>query len=231
MEGAARSGTGDTDLHAVGSLGDDALVTAGADLFEDRGAAARDMLAVEENLALAGALHEVAQRLLAFKKRPVPQVLAVERQAVEDEAGERTAFAQGTLEGREIGATLVVEGDDLAVEPCIPAVQRGGGFGNLRELFGPVPLVARPAGRLAASDRDQDAVAVELHLVQPVAPIRRFVDHSDVQGKGLVPDIVRMLLDGLADILIAHSAFATGCDTGITFDKGAAKLPFFNLLK
>ena len=35
----------------------------------------------------------------------------------------------------------------------------------------------------------------------------------------------------LADILIAHTARASGCDAGITFDKGAAKLPFFNLLK
>ncbi|MBL7076338.1 MAG: type II toxin-antitoxin system VapC family toxin [Kiritimatiellae bacterium] len=49
--------------------------------------------------------------------------------------------------------------------------------------------------------------------------------------------VERLLHDGqkykadLADILIAHSADATGCDAGITFDKGAAKLPFFNLLK
>jgi len=35
----------------------------------------------------------------------------------------------------------------------------------------------------------------------------------------------------LADILIAHSAEAIGCDAGITFDKAAAKLPFFSLLK
>jgi len=51
-------------------------------------------------------------------------------------------------------------------------------------------------------------------------------------------DVVeRLLADGseysadLADILIAHSAGALGCESGITFDKGAAKLPFFNLLK
>ncbi len=46
-----------------------------------------------------------------------------------------------------------------------------------------------------------------------------------------------MIADGadskadLADILIAHAAQATGCDHGITFDKGAAKLPFFQLLR
>jgi predicted nucleic-acid-binding protein len=49
--------------------------------------------------------------------------------------------------------------------------------------------------------------------------------------------IERLLADGesrkadLADILIAHSARARGCESGITFDKQAAKLPFFNLLK
>jgi predicted nucleic-acid-binding protein len=49
--------------------------------------------------------------------------------------------------------------------------------------------------------------------------------------------IERLLADGseygadIADILIAHSARAAGCESGITFDKRAAKLPFFTLLK
>lgn len=34
----------------------------------------------------------------------------------------------------------------------------------------------------------------------------------------------------LADILIAHAAGACGCESGVTFDKGAAKLSFFHLL-
>lgn len=49
--------------------------------------------------------------------------------------------------------------------------------------------------------------------------------------------VERLLADGeehkadLADILIAHSAEAFGCEKGITFDKAAAKLRFFHLLK
>jgi predicted nucleic-acid-binding protein len=49
--------------------------------------------------------------------------------------------------------------------------------------------------------------------------------------------VERLLSDGrdgradLADILIAHSARACGCDAGITFDRDAAKLSFFSLLK
>ncbi len=35
----------------------------------------------------------------------------------------------------------------------------------------------------------------------------------------------------LADILIAHSAVASGCHKVLTFDQGAAKLSLFNLLK
>ncbi len=34
----------------------------------------------------------------------------------------------------------------------------------------------------------------------------------------------------LADLLIACSAASSGCDAGITFDKNAARHPFFRLL-
>lgn len=49
--------------------------------------------------------------------------------------------------------------------------------------------------------------------------------------------VERLLNDGLkykadlADIMIAHAAEASGCEAGITFDKDAARLPFFRLLK
>jgi predicted nucleic-acid-binding protein len=49
--------------------------------------------------------------------------------------------------------------------------------------------------------------------------------------------VERVLTDGpdskadLADLLIAHAACAAGCEGGLTFDRGAAKLPFFTLLK
>jgi len=51
-------------------------------------------------------------------------------------------------------------------------------------------------------------------------------------------DVVEgMLRDGrdvkadLSDVLIAHSSKQLGCESGLTFDKQAAKLPFFHLLK
>jgi predicted nucleic-acid-binding protein len=59
-------------------------------------------------------------------------------------------------------------------------------------------------------------------------PVFQFEDDEAVAG---------LLSDGrgckadLADILIAHSAQSSGCEAGITFDKGAAKLPFFRMLQ
>lgn len=56
----------------------------------------------------------------------------------------------------------------------------------------------------------------------------------DFEADGVVE---RFLADGgkykadLADILIAYSARAKGCENGLTFDKVAAKLPFFTILK
>lgn len=35
----------------------------------------------------------------------------------------------------------------------------------------------------------------------------------------------------LSDILIAESSRVPGCEGGIAFDRGAARLPFFTLLK
>ena len=47
----------------------------------------------------------------------------------------------------------------------------------------------------------------------------------------LVNDGQRFNKADLSDILIAHTAQSCGCSKGDTFDKGAATLPFFYLLK
>lgn len=57
-----------------------------------------------------------------------------------------------------------------------------------------------------------------------------FEFEADRVIEGFLNDALRCKAD-LADILIAHSARNCGCDAGMTFDKEAAKLPFFNLLK
>lgn len=57
-----------------------------------------------------------------------------------------------------------------------------------------------------------------------------FEFEGDRVVEGLLNDGPKYKAD-LADILIAHSAESSGCDAGITFDKGADKLSFFDLLK
>jgi len=59
-------------------------------------------------------------------------------------------------------------------------------------------------------------------------PVFDFEDDQVIEG--LLNDGPKQKAD-LADIMIAHAAIATGCETVITFDKSAAKLPSFSLLK
>jgi predicted nucleic-acid-binding protein len=58
-------------------------------------------------------------------------------------------------------------------------------------------------------------------------PILRFDDDETVQ-KLLIAGRARN--EDLSDILIAFAAQSNGCDSGLTFDKKAARLPFFQLL-
>lgn len=58
-------------------------------------------------------------------------------------------------------------------------------------------------------------------------PVFDFEADSIIEG--LLNDGPKHKAD-LADILIAHAAKAAGCEAGITFDKTAAKLPFFSML-
>ncbi len=95
-------------------------------------------------------------------------------------------------------------------------------------LFVPLAVILETIWVLeSAYDKSRDEVLDSLQDMRQM-PVFQF-EHEDV--------IERLLADGrnckadLADILIAHSARAGGCDAGITFDKNAAKLPFFRLLK
>jgi predicted nucleic-acid-binding protein len=69
-----------------------------------------------------------------------------------------------------------------------------------------------------------------LDAIRDMRQMPVFEFEADRVIEGLLKDAPRCKAD-LADILIAHSAENSGCDAGITFDKGASKLAFFNLLK
>ena len=79
----------------------------------------------------------------------------------------------------------------------------------------------------SAYDKNRSEILDSLREMRQM-PIFDFEADSVVEG--LLSDGPKYKAD-LADIMIAHAAKAAGCTAGITFDKAAAKLPFFSLLK
>ena len=79
----------------------------------------------------------------------------------------------------------------------------------------------------SAYDKTRSEILASLREMRQM-PVFDFEADSVVEG--LLKDGPKYKAD-LADIMIAHAASATGCEAGITFDKAAAKLPFFSLLK
>ena len=69
-----------------------------------------------------------------------------------------------------------------------------------------------------------------LDTIRDMRQMRVFDFEADQVIEGLLDDGPKHKAD-LADIMIAHAAIATGCETVITFVKSAAKLPSFSLLK
>lgn len=106
-------------------------------------------------------------------------------------------------------------------------------------------------GRLKQAEKDGEPLFVPLVVVlETIWVLESAYGRSRVEVLDALEDMRRMpvfefekddvveriLSEGrdcradLADLLIAHSAQSSGCTAGITFDKGAAKLPFFQLL-
>jgi len=69
-----------------------------------------------------------------------------------------------------------------------------------------------------------------LDCVRDMRQMQVFQFQADIAIEALLNDGLVYKAD-LSDILIARASEHAGCEAGITFDKGAAKLPFFTLLK
>ncbi|MDP8234946.1 MAG: type II toxin-antitoxin system VapC family toxin [Candidatus Erginobacter occultus] len=106
--------------------------------------------------------------------------------------------------------------------------------------------------RLKQAERDRERLFIPLLVIlETIWVLESAYDRSRGEILEAIEDMRRMsvfefekdevaerfLSDGrkcradLADLLIARSSQSCGCETGITFDKAAAKLPFFSLLK
>lgn len=100
---------------------------------------------------------------------------------------------------------------------------------NREQVFVPLAIVLETIWVLeSAYDKSR------FEILDALANMRQmpvFTFEKDDVVERVIGDGRRFAKADLADILIAHSARACGCDTGATFDKGAAELPFFSLLK
>ena len=100
--------------------------------------------------------------------------------------------------------------------------------GNRERLFVPLLVILETIWVLeSAYDKSRSEI---LDAVQVMRQMPVFDFEADEAIERLLNDGPKYKAD-LADILIAHSAQAAGCGSGITFDKDAAKLPFFRLLE
>jgi len=70
-----------------------------------------------------------------------------------------------------------------------------------------------------------------LHAISDMRQMPVFIFEKDEVVERLINDGERFKKADLSDILIAHTAQACGCSKGDTFDRGAATLPFFDILK
>jgi hypothetical protein len=119
--------------------------------------------------ASPGRSDEALEPLLASVEFHTRQVLPVEVHEVEDEVDEPAVAAgrQGVLKGLEAGRPVRQQYRDLAIEERLTRGEPGGRRRDLRESRSPVVSIAAPERGATLVDPAEDAVAIELHLVEP----------------------------------------------------------------
>ena len=100
---------------------------------------------------------------------------------------------------------------------------------NRERIFVPLAVVLETIWVLeSAYDKSRPEILGAFTSMRQM-PVFHF--EKDEVLEHVIRDGQRFSKADLADILIAHSAQACGCDRGITFDKGATTLSFFSLLE
>jgi len=113
-------------------------------------------------------LDQLPQRCPPLHERSSPQVLAVEVEEIEGKEHEPVLCpVDGGAQGIEVGETILVLYDDLAIQQRCLAGELGGGIDNPPIRPCPVPAMAGECSDLVLIDDDQHAVAVVLDLVNP----------------------------------------------------------------
>src|SRR5581483_9110010 len=123
-------------------------------------------------------LQRARQPALALFERQRAQILAGEEGRVEHEEhdlGSAPGF-ESVLQRLEARATAFVQHHDLAIEPGLVELQRLEAAREVRQALGPVLAAAREDARVALGEPGEHAIAVVLHLVEPMAGVRRLGD-------------------------------------------------------
>lgn len=121
---------------------------------------------------------------------------------------------------------FLVRDDEKQAETAYRRLKRA--EANRERLFVPLLVILETIWVLeSAYDKSRAEV---LAAIQDMRQMPVFEFEKDEVLEHMVSDGRNGNAD-LADIIIAHSAQSCGCDAGITFDRRAAKLPFFSLLK
>ena len=118
---------------------------------------------------------EAFQFGLSVFQRQVSQILALQKQQVKHH--ERKVpplpLAKGILQELEFGHSLIVEGDDLAVENGSVEVKIADSFHQLGQLRRPIQLIARNEADARPIDGANHPITVELDFVKPIVAIGR----------------------------------------------------------
>ncbi len=158
----------------VGALRHDPFQLQFAGVAEGFLAVADDMVGIVERPRFGLVLQQRRKALLPLGQRLLAQVLAVEEQKVEGETDDPLAApGKGVLKRAEVAPPLVVEHHRLAVDQRRAARQVGERLDEAGKAIAPVEAGAGVDRGLAGADRGDDAVAVELDLVQPPVTGRR----------------------------------------------------------
>ena len=167
--GPATSGA----VGGVTPLRDDALEAEAGGLGEEFRSAAAVMVAVFDRAASAG--EQRRQGGLALLLRHAPQIVPVEMEEVEDEIDEAAGLAvrQRPLQSGKAGAAARLDRGDLAVEDGVARRPPGQRLGDLGKALRPIEPIAGLQRRAPVCEPGEDAIAVELDLVQPVVALRR----------------------------------------------------------
>ena len=165
-----------TAIGGIGALGNDALQSEGADLLEELGPLALDMIRIAHDApgVVPRGFQQLRQRLLALEQRHRREVVAIQIDHVEQLIGQLCGLlaAQRLLQFAKAAGAACSERHQLAVEDGLLHRQRLQ-LSRLGSQPGrPVVAVACHQTRLAVLDVRHDAITVELDLVQP-GPARR----------------------------------------------------------